>query len=218
MDEELKKEHHRTYTYHFFFNDGLFAEIYHLRDFLNEIDDFLLQKFRSTNLEIEKSNFENPSFNSDIQYEFIFPRILWRTSFLNSYFLLESSLDQICKNIQKAENYNLGLTDISGNGITRSSIYLRKVCNITDAFKTNSWTTLLDYNKLRNVLVHSDGIFSSKNEKLLGTIKKLDGALIDIIDDEILSLNVSKRLTLNSLNIIEEFFNILHKEMKEVLT
>ncbi len=162
MDEELDKEHLKQYTYHFFFAHGVYEQLKDIEDFINSTDNFLSENLKIAKPLSDNSENLNPRFHPEVQFGSIFPDILWRTTFLHSYFLLESSLDQVCKNLQQTENYKLSLSDISGNGIFRASVYLKKVCNILEPFSDNSWAKLTDYNKLRNIFVHGDGLASKK--------------------------------------------------------
>ena len=200
MDSELYKEHHRAYTYHFFFNHGLFEEISHLQEFINSTDAFLKTKLFLETQQLDDIESYNPSFTTEQQFGNVFPSILWRTTFLHSYFLLESSLNQICKNIQEAENYQLTVKDISGAGIQRASIYLRKVCNITIPFETVFWTELQDFNKVRNILVHSDGEVEKSNQEIIRIASTYKGLNIDDFDKLGFSiLDISKEFTVNAL-------------------
>ena len=207
MDEELKKENHRDYTYHFYFNHGLFEAIIHLNDFINTIDDHLAEKLRSKVKQEQETGSYDPRFNAEGQYGIIFPDILWRTTFLHSYFLLESALDQICTNIQIAEDYSISLKDLNGRGIQRASLYLKKVVNVTMPFETDTWKTLLDLNKIRNIFVHSDGNADLSNKEVLNFSKKYSGlSIYESFDKEYLSLSLSKDFTLEALLKIESFF------------
>lgn len=213
MDESLKKEHQKQYTYHFFFAHGIYEEIIDIEDFINSTDKFL-----ADNLQINKKLSDNPEqinprFHPEVQFGSIFPDILWRTTFLHSYFLLESSLDQVCKNLQQAEGYKLVLSDVAGNGIFRASVYLKKVCNITEPFEDNTWGKLMDYNKLRNIFVHGDGIVSRKTGVELA--KRNEGLLIAIFDVDKVALRFSKEFTLKTLQTIDRFFHILQKTMQK---
>ena len=157
MDEEIKKELEDTYTYHFFFNHGVYDELKHYEDLISETELFLKTKVVSMENSVDEEIIDE-RFGKKSQYEGIFPTILWKSLFLSTYFLLENSLDQIYKNLRKSNSYNLKLKDISGNGVFRSSLYLKKVCNVITPFQSETWTEITDFNKIRNVFVHSDGI------------------------------------------------------------
>jgi len=216
MDSELYKEHHRAYTYHFFFNHGLFEEILHLQDFINSTDEFLKTKLFIENQQLGNFESYNPSFTLKHQFGNVFPNILWRTTFLHSYFLLESSLNQICKNIQEAEDHQLSLKDISGAGIQRACKYLRKVCNIALPFDTVFWTELQDFNKVRNIFVHSDGEVEKSNQEVIKITSKYEGLKIGDFDKlGLSSLEISKEFTIYALHSIDSFFHDLHTNIQK---
>lgn len=212
-DESVNKEQQKQFTYHFFFAHGLFEELKDIEDFINSTDKFLADNLQINKKLPESSEQAHPRFNPEVQFGTIFPDILWRTTFLHSYFLLESSLDQICKNLQEAEGYKLKLSDIAGNGIFRASVYLKKVCNITEPFSDNTWAKLMDYNKLRNIFVHSDAIVSRKSAVELA--KRNEGLLVAIIDFDQVALRFSKQFTMKVLQTIESFFYILQQAMRK---
>lgn len=215
MDKDLEIEHQRTYTYHFFFNHGLFEEILHLQDFVNSTDEYLNEKLTSKVGQENSIESDDPRFNVENQFGHICPNILWRTTFLHSYFLLESSLDQICKNIQEAENYTLTLKDISGRGIQRASLYLRKVCEVTIPFDTIYWIELQDYNKIRNLFVHSDGMVEKTNQDVIKISTKYKGIELGDFDNYGVSfLEISKDFTIYSLNCIEAFFQSIYQNIR----
>ena len=153
------------------------------------------------------------AYNPDVQFGSIFPGILWRTTFLHAYFRLESTLDQVCKNLQQTEAYKLNLSDISGNGIFRAAVYLKKVCNISEPFTSNAWAQLNDYNKLRNIFVHGDG--TTDRKKAVGLAKRNEGLLIAIIDFDKIAIHFSKEFNLKALATIESFFHLLQNAMQK---
>lgn len=216
MDEDLKKEHQRAYAYHFFFNHGLFEEIMSFEDFISSIDGFIKEKLVSIRArDSNEDDAYNPRFDTEHQFEVVFPYILWRTTFLHSYFVLESALDQVCKNVGEAEDYVLTLKDISGQGIQRASTYLRKVCKVTMPFETDKWKKLQDFNKVRNAFVHSDGVVDKSNKDIIRIAAEYDGITLSEFDDfGVAFLTISKDFTLYSLKTIEQFFQDIHRNIK----
>lgn len=213
MDESLDKEHQKQFTYHFFFAHGIYEELKDIEDFITSTDKFLADNLQINKKLSDNPQHINPRFHPEIQFGSIFPDILWRTTFLHSYFLLESSLDQICKNLRQTEDYKLTLSDIAGNGIFRASVYLKKVCNINEPFTGNTWARLMDYNKLRNIFVHSDGLASRKTAVELA--KRNEGLLIAIMDLDKIAIRFSKEFTLKALQTIESFFSVLQQAMQK---
>jgi|GEM_PF-2505678 len=215
MNDELDKEHQRTFTYHFFFVHGLYDQLKDIEDFVNATNIFLTDSLKEKASKENLNESINPRFSPEIQFENIFPDILWRTTFLHCYFLLEYSLDQVCKNIQQVENHKLKLNDINGNGIFRASVYLKKVCNIISPFETQNWAKLSDYNTLRNIFVHSDGVAQNVKKKIVEIAKRHPGLLIAIFDIDTLGIRFTKEFILSTIKTIEEFFNDLQQNMRQ---
>jgi len=211
LDKEKLKQF--TYRYHF---DYISHELKDIEAFIKSTDKFL-----ADNLQLNKKLSGEPKqtnlrFHAEVQYGSIFPDILWRTTFLHSYFRFESSLDQVCKNLQQTEGYKLSLSDVAGNGIFRASVYLKKVCNINVPFKDNTWGKLNDYNKLRNVFVHGDG--TADREKVVGLAMRNEGLLISPIDIDRIAMRFSREFNLKVLDTMDNFFQILKKEIQRKIS
>lgn len=212
MEESIDKEQLKqiTYRYHF---DYIYHELKDIEAFIKSTDKFLADNLQNNKKLSDEPEHTNPRLDPEIQFGSIFPDILWRTTFLHSYFRLESCLDQVCKNLQQTENYKLSLSDVAGNGIFRASVYLKKVCNISEPFTDNTWGKLNDYNKLRNVFVHGDG--TADREKAVGLAKRNEGLLVAIIDFDKIAMRFSKEFNLKTLQTIDSFFHILQKAMQK---
>lgn len=214
-DKEIQDIIDFEYTYHFFFNHGLFDQFIHLEDLISETSAFL--KLNSDSLvNSELSDIEDIRFDKSLQYQIVFPEILWKSIFLSIYFLAENSLDQICKNLENVNNYNLALKDISGNGIYRSSNYLKKVCGINSCFDSMEWHTIMDFNKIRNVLVHSDGVFTKENiglTKIISKYKEIE--LYELGETKEYSFIINEGFSKLSLDIVKLFFYLICNEMND---
>ena len=210
MDKEVKKQDIDANTYHFFFNHGIYDELVNFKDLITETKDFLKGKTFTK----EEKNDER--FGKETQYKGIFPMILWKSLFLSSYFLLENSLNQICKNLKKSNSYRLSINEISGNGIFRSSLYLKKVCDVVKSFQSNKWAEITDFNKIRNVLVHSDGVFPKSNVDMIKICQKYGQIALTEYEEDNLNIEFDSEFCKYSLGIIEELFQEIHAEIKIV--
>lgn len=209
-EEKIDKEQLKQYTYRYHF-DYISHELKDIEAFIKSTDKFLADNLESNKKLSDEPDYANHRLHPEVQFGSIFPDILWRTTFLHSYFRLESALDQVCKNLQQTEDYKIGLADISGNGIFRASVYLKKVCDINKPFSDNSWGKLNDYNKLRNIFVHGEPLVDRKKGVELAT--RNEGLLVAIIDFDKLALRFSKEFNLKALQTIDIFFRILKEEM-----
>ncbi|NUY82681.1 hypothetical protein HUK80_17395 [Flavobacterium sp. MAH-1] len=211
MDKEIEKGLEDDYTYHFFFNHGLFDVLKHYEDLIEETESFLKSKIDAMKGDTGEE-ITDERFGKEMQYQTIFPVILWKSLFLSSYFLLENSLDEICKNLRKSNSYELSLKDMSGNGISRSSLYLKKVCHITNSFQTQTWVEITDFNKIRNVLVHSDGVFPKSNADVINVCAKYGQIKLSEYDDNLI-IEFDNEFCKYSLSQIENFITDIYKEM-----
>jgi hypothetical protein len=213
MKESIDKEELKRFTYHFCFVNAIYPQLKDIEAFINSTDKFLADNLQINKKLSDDSDQGDPRLHPEVQFGSIFPNILWRTTFLHCYFLLESSLDAVCKNLQQTEDYKIALSDVAGSGIFRASVYLKKVCNISEPFTDHTWGKLLDYNKLRNIFVHGDGLVARKTAVELA--KRNEGLLISIFDFDRIALHFSKEFTLKALQTIDSFFHILQKAMQK---
>ncbi len=211
-EEKIDPEQLKQFTYRYHF-EYISQELKDIEAFIKSTDKFLVDNLQSNKKLSDEPEHANPRLHPEVQFGSIFPDILWRTTFLHSYFRLESALDQVCKNLQQTENYKVGLADVAGNGIFRASVYLKKVCDISKPFSDNTWGKLNDYNKLRNIFVHGEPMVDRKKGVELAT--RNEGLLVAIIDFDKIALRFSKEFNLKALQTIESFFQILKKEMQK---
>ncbi|RUA15991.1 MAG: hypothetical protein DSY83_06505 [Flavobacteriia bacterium] len=215
MEEQIDKEQLKQFTYRYHF-DYISHELKDIEAFIQFTDKFLADNLQSNKKLSDEPEHENPRVHPEVQFGSIFPDILWRTTFLHSYFRLESAIDQVCKNLQQTEGYKVGLADIAGNGIFRASIYLKKVCDINEPFSDNTWGKLNDYNKLRNIFVHGEPLVDRK--KGVELAKRNEGLLVAIVDIDKIALRFSREFNLKALQTIDSFFQILKEEMQKKIS
>ena len=212
--EEMKKYLEDSYTYHFFFNHGLFEDLLNFEELIKETKIYLSEKIQA-HKKLPDLNPTDERYGMVLNFEYFFPSILWKSLLLSIYFQTESALDQICQNLKKSNDYELTLNDIQGNGIFRSSLYLKKVCGIKAPFQTDNWSKITDFNKIRNLLVHSDGILKNSNNKLKAVCKKYDGIIMTELTNDEISITILEGFCTAMLKNVQELFNTTYKEMMD---
>ena len=91
--------------------------------------------------------------------------------FIAMYGDLESALNNICKAHTNEKAHKIKLNDIAGNGIQRAVTYLDKVIQITVS-DSPEWNELKHWNRIRNILVHNNGVIrDSKDETSIEFLK-----------------------------------------------
>ncbi|TDT47009.1 hypothetical protein CLV90_1076 [Maribacter spongiicola] len=206
------------YTFNTYFTNGIYLSLADIEDLIKDTSKFLIDQLLE-NYRYEDNNQEsiiNDKWTNKVfQFHFVFPNILWKSIFLNIYYTLESTMNQICKNLENFYDFNLCYSDLNGSGIIRSSLYFRKVCGINKCFSTNIWNCILDYNKIRNVLAHSNGIITDKKSKILQFPKKYTDLEIFVNDENNNEIIINKEFCEKSLKTITNFIKSLQNEMNE---
>ena len=106
-------------------------------------------------------------FPNNINSEF--PSLFRRSLFITSYSIFENRLYNRCKYMEKEFEIKLSVNDVTGfgRGIKRSKHYLEKVVGF-EFPKSNNWSNILSYSKVRNCFVHNNGsVNGSDGEKFL---------------------------------------------------
>ena len=115
----------------------------------------------------DKEEFE--SFYEDEFYQYSQYRRRLNVSFLVAIFsFLESSMNSICRNIEKIKEdkeIRIKLNDIKDTGIDRAKIYLTKIAGCSDSlFNSSAWQEIKILQYIRNALVHNEGNIPKGNK------------------------------------------------------
>jgi hypothetical protein len=132
----------------------------HLEDierFLQVMEDYLAEQAQAA------------TGQEQTELEKAFPNLLRSSVFVTIYSAIEAELTRLCRRQQQSRSLKLNLDELRGNGIVRAHNYLSRVCEIKVP-KGKYWRELLDYNALRNVIVHPDG--EENHRTLLGLIRE----------------------------------------------
>lgn len=92
-----------------------------------------------------------------------FPSLQRRSALLTICGQFEYELDNLCNLYQKEKSYKIGLADINGKGIERSTTYLEKVAGLNTNKTTAEWAQIKNINKLRNLIIHQNAKLNDKN-------------------------------------------------------
>ncbi|MEC3664055.1 hypothetical protein [Bacillus subtilis] len=111
----------------------------------------------------QKQEFFDLHSREPYRYEFLYPQLIRKTIFLQTYFILETYLNSLS---DEHKGHSLSYKDMKGKGIERAKLYLRKVCHVpAEPFSTNEWKRIIDYNTLRNAFVHNNGVVDKSKLK-----------------------------------------------------
>ena len=113
--------------------------------------------------------------------EEIFERQFRYSVLVTFYSILEGALNDLCNQMRHLKKLELKLDDLKGSGVERAELYLRKACLIDFPGKSGEWNEILELNKLRNCIVHTQGniLEAKKTEELKKIIKNTKGLDIE---------------------------------------
>jgi len=139
-----------------------------------------------------KNNIDSKEILTDLHYDSLI---------ISLYSFVEKKMKFLADYL--SVQYEIKPSDIGGKGIFKYRIYLEKVCKITFNDIEKEWKTLLGYNQLRNMLIHSDNnrFLNLRNNSLVSFLKGLDGVeLVDYQDGAMLYFTNS--------NVVHHFVSI----------
>ena len=134
---------------------------------------------------------------------------MYRNSVIVSiYSFLENSLNKLCKYLSKKHSYAITVDDLKGDGIVRAKHYLEKMAQVNFSAINGEWSDLRTLNKIRNCIVHSEGIIIN-NESLKNIITQTSGVSLNdgchiLIEREYIDF---------SINTVEKFLDKLYQQI-----
>lgn len=148
-----------------------------LKEYLLEMD-YLLQEKKSHFIQEckpkeQNSSFQKKDFNIELidedyfKYEYSYAKVLYNSSFVTAYSLFESFFLKLCEHAKYQKNIKLNVNEVSGKGIKRCKIFLNKVVGVDFASFQREWHEIINYNKIRNYIVHNrSSILKDSNKEL----------------------------------------------------
>lgn len=198
---------------------GIEIDLSHLREYARLIEDLLKDKQKEFNSWVEEKasrlseeqKEEFYEFYSDDHWELseVYPNILRESLFVATLSLVEHELISLCKNLYRENKYNLALDEVVGNGIHKAKLYLNKVANVGN---NTQWNGILIFQKIRNFIVHNKGkLDDSKNAKEVESYVTSNSS---IKLDHFRRMQFSSTFCLEAIEVVDEFFSSLFKELK----
>ena len=94
-----------------------------------------------------------------------------KSTVVSVYSFLENSMNSLCRHLGSRHTYPVSLNDLRGEGIVRAKDYLEKLAKVDFTALNGEWSHLMNLNKIRNCIVHSEGdIKASKSPTQLENI------------------------------------------------
>lgn len=152
---------------------------------------------------------ESMTWNLTDLFESHFPNLQRKSAFITLYSFLENELEKLASNLKSELAHEGRIQDIAGNGIFQSYTYLKLIIALDIAKDAPVWQKINDINKVRNLIVHAEGVLSQDShtkEKQEQLVKRLKDHLSTNDDDELV---LSATFLEYVLRCFDEFFQYL---------
>jgi len=141
-----------------------------------------------------------------------FPSLQRRSALLTVYGYFEHELDKLCSLYQSEKGFRLALSDLSGQGIDRSTNYLEKVAGLNVHKASQEWTRIKAIQTIRNVIAHRDGRLRDRQ----------DNSIREIIEDmdKTMSLTGENEIVLEAgflshvVDTYKNYFRLISESIK----
>ncbi len=95
-----------------------------------------------------------------------FPNLQRRSAFLTVWGYFEHELDKLCALYKSEKGLKLDLTDLTGQGVDRSTAYLEKVAGLNVHKTSQEWNQIRNTQKVRNIVAHRDGRLADRSGEI----------------------------------------------------
>ncbi len=191
-------------------------EISVFKNYLDDIAHFIEKTSKKLKKKKLSDDFE--------EYEYEFKPLLNSSTFITIMSFVESNLNLICKNIKHANNYDIDITDLSGNGIKRTFTYIEKAHNKKSEINNlrSEIKKFEGYSTIRNKIVHENGYVIGEGKiKNIKDIQKMIPDLelkenpfcsdqISLFGEDEVKIRINKKFLHQLINDIVDLFEKLN--------
>jgi len=183
---------------------------------LNKETTAFEERIEQTALTIpEEERFDFYDFHSDEHWQLleIFPDIMRKSLFINCYSYLESKIFNLCDHIYEKLGCSKPLSQITKHkGIFKAQYYFKNVAKVYFPDDSKVWEDILNYNLIRNCIVHNDSELKAKKDKVEKVSKFINNKSSIIIEKNKIKI-IHEDFSLEFINTIDDFFALLLKQI-----
>ena len=192
-----------------------------LKEYLNRMEEYFGEaeaKFNKwANEQVKKltptqqKEFYEEHVDEYSRYGEEFPRIL-RNSYLVSIFsLLEYEVGMAFKRLKDKKQIAIGWKDLRGDMVERAKLYC-KLAGVDFPFDGNIWQEINDYSKVRNCIVHKNGLLRDAKPDLIQYLT--DKSIIS--EYPIAEITLTKEFCEKVINTTHIFFKELYDALSKM--
>jgi len=144
----------------------------------------------------------------DYQYHSeIFPRLFLNSFHITAYSLLETQTFEIARRIGKKQKQPFDVSEIKGGSYLESAVYYIKKLTRIDAKRFGCWNDLAGGQRLRNVIVHSNG--KPTNERDIQLARQHG-----VYDEQGKRVTITYEYCKVFIDLLKTFFGEIYKEIE----
>lgn len=113
---------------------------------------------------------------------------------------------------QKKKNLSLSLKDLKHDGIMRAKVYIKKVSCSSFNDESQEWEEIIKINKLRNILVHSDGVMLQNTHPNYEIIKSYIDSNSGLEISETGHISIKDTYVVSVVKTFKSYLNELFRE------
>jgi len=182
-------------------------QIEELESYLNEIQKYIEITFY--HLQTNKINgYDSDTLeNLKYHYEHTHGEILRKSIIISIVVLLESEIDNYCRDFQKHKKLKVGYYDFRGDLLDRFKIFSRKIIDSSFNFESILWQDIIGLYEIRNCFVHNCGSLDNfaKRKTIENFVQRHNS--FTITENEF--INVTHKGCLDSIKVVYDFFEKL---------
>lgn len=131
-----------------------------------------------------------------------------KSTLISIYSFLECTMMDLCDLVQLSYYSPLGVKDLRGKGINQARLYLEKVAKINFEELNAEWAELVTLNRIRNYIVHADGVEDVVSNDLSKVANRTQGLSIKQYG----RLQVDHTYIDSSITTVENFLDKLYSK------
>lgn len=148
---------------------------------LSEIEKKSLDEYRKKErLTPDDPEWDVARYECNNKVDFLLPRFFWGAFIVSLYAVFETSIIEIARLLQKAQNQEISITDLKGDFFERANKYYKHVLHFELCSDAKTWQRIKHLASVRHAIAHANGRIDMLNEKNSKTIKELERQNIGI--------------------------------------
>jgi len=182
--------------------DRLYAQVGNMADDFKDWMEFEFQKIEDVEARAKFLVKQEAAHREHTEY---YPRLFLNSFHIVAYALLETELHSIARQIGKKQKQKFDASEIRGGNYLESAVhYIKKLTGI-DAKAFSRWGDLIDGQKLRNIIVHSNGKVTKESDAKLAR-------RWGVYDASKKEVTITHDYCKSFIELLKTFFSEIHKQ------